>query len=112
MKNIIASILLLALGAGCKSTSSQYTVVNNTPFMLKVYQDGAYKGELPPGLIHQVKGTLLWRNTIVTVTGVDSCGAFIGSGSFLYQFGVPVAWTVTDLTSIGQPYQYYPSYAR
>ena len=112
MKNIIASIILLALVVGCKSASSQYTVVNNTPFMLKVYQDGQYKTNLPPGLIHQVKGTLLWRNTIVTVTGVDSCGAFVGSGSFLYQYGVPIAWTVTDLTSIGQPSQYYPSYAR
>ena len=101
MKNILASLLLLALCAGCKTSRSQYTVINNTPYQLKVYQDGEFKSELPPGLIHRVRGTLLWRNTIVTVTGVDSCGAFIGSDSFMYQFGVPTAWTVSTLNALG-----------
>jgi hypothetical protein len=100
MKNILMFVLL-ALCAGCKTSTSQYTVINNTPYVLKVYQDGEYKSDLPPGLIHRVRGTLLWRNTIVTVTGVDNCGTFIGSDSFMYQFGVPTAWTVTSLMAIG-----------
>jgi hypothetical protein len=100
MKNILI-VLLLALCAGCKTSTSQYTVINNTPYLLKVYQDGEYRNDLQPGLIHRVQGTLLGRNTIVTVTGVDTNGTFVGSDSYQYQFGVPTAWTVTSLTAIG-----------
>ena len=86
---------------GCKSSTSQYTLINNTPYLLKVYQDGEYRRDLAPGLIHQVKGQLLWKNTAVTVTGADSSGAFIGSDSFIYEFGVPTVWTVSTLNSLG-----------
>lgn len=99
MKNILIFVLLVC--AGCKTSTSQYTVINNTPYLLKVYQDGEYKSDLQPGLIHQVRGTLLWRNTTVTVTGVDSGGNFVGSDSYQYQFGVPTAWTVTSLMAVG-----------
>ena len=98
-RNLI--LLLLALGMGCKTSTSQYTVINNTPYVLKVYQDGEYRSDLQPGLIYRVRGTLLGRNTMVTVTGVDTNGAFVGSDSLLYQFGVPTAWTVTSLTAVG-----------
>lgn len=103
MKNILPLLLLLlALCAGCKTSISQYTVVNNTPYVLKVYQDGELKNKgLPPGEIHRVRGTLLWRNTIVTVIGVDNCGTFLGSDSFMYQFGTPTAWTVMSLNALG-----------
>ena len=100
MKNILI-IVLPVLCAVCKTSTSQYTVINNTPYVLKVYQDGEYQSDLPPGLIHRVRGTLLWRNTMITVTGVDTNGTFVGSDSLLYQFGVPTAWTVTSLTVIG-----------
>ena len=100
MKKILI-VLLLALCAGCKTSTSQYTVINNTPYVLKVYQDGEYRSDLQPGLIYRVRGTLLGRNTMVTVTGVDSNGTFVGSDSVLYQFGVPTAWTVTSLTAVG-----------
>ncbi len=105
MRNILIFVLL-AYCAGCKTSTSQYTLVNNTPYLLKVYQDGEYKSDLQPGLIHQVKGTLLWRNTVVTVTGVDSSGVIIGSDSFSYQFGTPMAWTVTSLNAIGMVPRY------
>lgn len=100
MKNILI-LLLFVLCAGCKTSTSQYTVINNTPYVLRVYQDGEYQSELQPGLIYRVRGTLLGRNTMVTVTGVDNDGTFVGSDSLLYQFGVPTAWTVISLTAVG-----------
>jgi hypothetical protein len=101
MKHILILLLLLALCVGCATTTSQYTVVNNTPYVLKVYQDGEYQSDLQPGMIHRVRGTLLGRNTVVTVTGFDSSGAFLGSDSYIYQFGVPTAWTVSTLNTLG-----------
>lgn len=123
MKNIATSILLLVLATGCVynypyshppggaggpppgSTfpTSQYTVINNSGYMLKVYQDGKYLGDLPIGQVQGIKGTLLWRSTIVTVTGVDNNGDFVGSDSWKYEFGVPEAWTVLSLNSPRRP---------
>lgn len=99
-------LLILLLCLGCKTSTSQYTLVNNTPYLLKVYQDGEVKTNLPPGELHQVRGTLLWRNTVVTVTGTDSCGTFIGSDSYIYQFGVPTAWIVSTLNTLGNVPRY------
>ena len=78
--------------------SSQYTVVNNTGYRLMVYQDGQYISDLNIGGVLPIRGTLFWRNTVVTVTGYDPAGVFIGSESWKYQFGCPEAWTVVSLS--------------
>jgi hypothetical protein len=83
--------------------TSQYTVVNNSGYPLKLYQDGQYMGEVPLGQVRPIKGTLLWRRTVVTVTGCDSSGSYIGSDSWTFEFGVPEAWTVIKLNKPKQP---------
>lgn len=120
MKTTITTLLLLGLVTGCVYNypyshppggpgpgatypTSQYTVINNTGYLLKVYQDGKYLTDLRVGEVLPVRGTLLWRNTIVTVTGVDNNGNFVGSDSWTYQFGVPEAWTVVNLNSPRRP---------
>lgn len=123
MKNILTSIILLVLATGCVynypyshppggaggpppgSTypTSQYTLINNTGYTLKVYQDGKYIADAHIGQVVPIKGTLLWRTTVVTVTGVDKAGDFVGSDSWVYQFGVPEAWTVVNLNSPRPP---------
>jgi len=121
MKNIATSILLLALASGCaynypyshssigagamppEMPTSQYTVVNNSGYRLTVYQDGKYIGDLAIGQVMPVKGTLLWRSTIVTVTAVNADNTFVGSDSWKYEFGVPEAWTVVSLNKPRPP---------
>jgi hypothetical protein len=91
-----------SIGAGAappEVPSSQYTIVNNTDYKLAVYQDGQYIGDLNVGGVFPVRGGMLWRNTVVTVTGTDPDGRFIGSASWKYQFGIPEAWTVVSLNA-------------
>ena len=120
MKTSLAA-LLLVLATGCaynypyshstigaqapppEMPTSQYTVINNSGYKLMVYQDGKYIGDLPLGGVLPVKGTLLWRSTIVTVTALDANGAFVGSDSWKYAFGVPEAWTVLSLNAPRRP---------
>lgn len=122
MKTIIASMLLVATLTGCTYNypysrsnvntacqpvpldhNSQYTIVNNTGVLLKVYVDGIYLGECHPGDVVPIKGALLWRKTVVTVTGYNQDGSYIGSNSWIYEFGTPEAWTVHSLNRPKEP---------
>ena len=89
--------------AGATYPTSQYTVVNNSGFKLKVYQDGEFKNDLAVGDVQGIKGTLLWRRTVVTVTGTDLQGNYVGSDSWTYEFGTPEAWTVIRLNKPQEP---------
>ena len=93
----------IGAGAAPSMPTSQYTVVNNSGYKLTVYQDGKYISDLPIGGVLPVKGTLLWRSTIVTVTALDANGDFVGSDSWKYEFGVPEAWTVMRLNRPHRP---------
>ena len=120
MKNIATPILLLVLATGCSYNypyshssigtaappvmpASQYSLVNNSGYTLKVYQDGKYTGDASIGQVLPIRGAFLWRNTVVTVTGVDARTNYVGSISWIYQFGVPEAWTVTKLNEPQEP---------
>lgn len=83
--------------------TSQYTIVNNSGYRLKVYQDGQFLNDLDVGEVQGIKGTLLWRRTVVTVTGTDLKGSYVGSDSWTYEFGTPEAWTVTRLNKPHEP---------
>lgn len=76
---------------------SQYSLVNNSGYRLDVYQDGKYVGVAQIGQVVPIKGALLWSKTVVTVTGYDSEGSYVGSDSWIYEFGTPEAWTVHRL---------------
>lgn len=76
---------------------SQYTLINNTGYVLDVYQDGKYLGKAEVGRVLPVYGTLLWRRTVVSVTGRDDAGHYVGTRSWVYEYGVPEAWTVSTL---------------
>lgn len=121
MKKYIA-ILALVLSTGCayhypystsaintaggpppEAPTSDYTVINNCGYVLKVYQDGKYVGDLGLGQVRCVKGTLLWRRTVVSVTGFAADGTYVGSDSWIYEFGVPEAWAVTRLNKPKAP---------
>lgn len=82
---------------------SQYTIVNNSGYRLKIHQDGKYVGEAQVGQVVPVKGTLLWQKTVVTVTGYDAQGNYVGSDSWIYEFGTPEAWTVHRLNKPREP---------
>lgn len=95
------------IGASCKPVpldhGSQYTLVNNTGVPLKVYVDGDFLGECHPGDVVPIKGALLWRRTVVTVTGCNQDGSYIGANSWIYEFGTPEAWTVHTLNRPREP---------
>lgn len=76
---------------------SPYSLVNNTGYKLRIYQDGKYIGDAQVGEVIPVRGALLWRKTVVTVTGYDAEGSYIGSDSWIYEFGTPEVWTVHKL---------------
>jgi len=90
------SAINTAGGPPPEAPTSDYTVINNSGYPLKVYQDGKYVGDLAVGQVRCVKGTLLWRRTVVSVTAFDN-GNYVGADSWIYEFGVPEAWTVTRL---------------
>jgi hypothetical protein len=83
--------------------SSQYSLVNNSGFRLDVYQDGKYLGIAEIGQVMPIKGALLWRKTVVTVTGCALDGTYVGSNSWIYEFGTPEAWTVHHLSKPQHP---------
>lgn len=82
---------------------SQYSMVNNCGYRLDVYQDGKYLGVAEPGQVLPIKGPLLWRKTAVTVTGYDAEGSYVGSASWIYEFGIPEVWTVHSLNKPRRP---------
>jgi len=82
---------------------SQYTVVNSSGYRLAVYQDGKYICDAEIGQVIPIKGPLLWNKTVVTVTGRDAEGSYVGSSSWIYEFGTPEAWTVQRLTKPKAP---------
>ena len=82
---------------------SQYTVINNSGYRLNVYQDGKYVGVAEVGQVVPVKGALLWSKTVVSVTGYDSDGSYVGSNSWIYEYGTPEAWTVHNLYNPKRP---------
>ena len=82
---------------------SQYTVINNSGYRLNVYQDGKYVGVAEIGQVVPVKGALLWSKTVVSVTGYASDGSYVGSNSWIYEYGTPEAWTVHNLYKPKRP---------
>lgn len=83
--------------------SSQYTVVNNSGYKLAVYQDGKYIGDLGLGQVLPVKGGFLWSKTVVTVTGTNPDTSYVGSASWIFECGIPEAWSVVKLTKPQRP---------
>ena len=73
-------------------------MVNGSGVRLDVYQDGRFIGILDTGQVLPVHGTLLWQRTVVTVVGRDAAGAYAGTASWIFEYGVPEAWTITGLT--------------
>jgi len=82
---------------------SQYSLVNNSGVKLLVFQDGKYIADAPPGQVVPIKGALLWSKTVVTVTGYNQDGTYVGSDSWIYEFGTPEAWTVHSLNKPKPP---------
>ena len=82
---------------------SQYSLVNNSGYRIDVHQDGKYIGVAQPGQVVPIRGALLWSKTVVTVTGYASDGSYVGSNSWIYEFGTPEAWTVHQLNKPRQP---------
>lgn len=83
--------------------NSQYSLVNNCGYRIDVHQDGRFIGIAHPGQVMPIKGPLLWRKTVVTVTGYDFNGSYIGADSWIYEFGTPEAWTVHRLNKPRRP---------
>ena len=91
---------------GCKPQrmpTSNFTVVNNSGYTLKVYQDGAYIGDLGVGEVRPVHGTLFGQRTVITVTGYAPGDIYVGSATWVYEYNVPEAWTVTRLSKPVEP---------
>jgi hypothetical protein len=130
-------LLPLVLLTGCASfkyTSTvlelpKSTLVNNSGYTLKVYQNGDYVCDLTNGCVMVVKNSNsyfpsgpaygynqyglysmphfslepCYDKTLVSVTGYDSNGSYVGASSWTYMWSSPENWTVTRLYKPQEP---------
>lgn len=76
---------------------NQHTVVNNSGYRLKVYCEGQLLSELGVGDVLPVSSGEYYRRTVITVTGYDVYGNYVGADTWIFDGNVPEAWAVTQL---------------
>jgi hypothetical protein len=93
-----------AVVTSCKTpgiTRRLHSVLNNTTFLLKVYKNSEYLGQLQPGEILAIKQAWLETQFVVTVTGYEN-GVYVGAAYWRYQFDVPETFIVSKLDPVNQ----------
>lgn len=74
------------------------SVVNNSGYVLDVFQDGVpIARNVTVGQVLPVRVGCFQRTTSVVVTGHTEAGDYVGSDTYIFQFGAPEAWSVMRL---------------
>ena len=81
-----------------RQKTSQYSIVNGSGYRLDLYQDGRFIGVVDTGQVVPIHGPCLWQTTVVSAIGRDTAGAYAGTASWIFIYGTPEAWSVTQLT--------------
>lgn len=101
----VALVCLLLTGCytytpyGCAPVNpSAQMVLNNTPYLLDIYQDGVLIGKaVPTGAIIPVRPVVWQRYSNVAVTGYTTTGVYMGANTFSFNSAVPETWSVNKL---------------
>lgn len=119
MRKTMAAIAALVLLTGCTTTRYEptstpsgtrdrknvmpgYSVVNNTPYLLDVVQDGNVVSRgIRPGQVLPLRPLWLRRNSTVTVLGYDEATGYAGTDSHIFSSAVSEVWTVNSLIAPG-----------
>lgn len=99
-------VLLALLLTGCFSyypigtpaNPTSQAVLNNTPFLLDIYQDGVCIGKnVPTGQLVPVRPTIWQRYSCVTVTGYTTTGVYMGANTYTFEVHAVETWAVNKL---------------
>jgi len=90
-------------GCACPSVSG-LAVVNNSGFVLDVFQDGVLIGKnMGVGQVLPIRPVLFQKNTVLVVTGHAATGEYVGSDTHIFDYNAPEAWSVNRLYTPKQP---------
>lgn len=98
----LACFVGIALGlCGCSSVqiSPGWAIMNNTGFILMVYQDGKLAHKLPPGTVTRITHSLFLYNDycLVNVAAYDSGGGYHGAKSYTFCKFAPYNWQINNV---------------
>ena len=105
LTTLCCSLLLLLAGCcsyhppgfGCPNMSG-LALLNNSGFVLDVYQDGVLIGKnLGVGQVLPIRAVLFQKNTVLVVTGHTPTGDYVGSDTHIFDYNAPEAWSVNRL---------------
>lgn len=111
MKTILPLLSLCTLLTGCcgpypyppqgncyPMALAGQSIVNNSGFLLDVFQDGVLIGRnLGVGQVLPVRPTIFQKTTVIVVTGHSVTGDYVGSAKYIFAYNVPEAWSVDRL---------------
>ena len=88
----------------CYPYPTGQSIVNNSGYVLDVFQDGVPIAQnIAVGQVLPVRVGYFQRTTSIVVTGHTETGTYVGSDTYLFQFGAPEAWNVLRLYSPKPP---------
>lgn len=105
MKTLLSLSLALLTGCctpyppqGCAypPMCSGQSIVNNTGYLLDVFQDGVLIAKnMGIGQVLPLRAMFFQRTTVVVVTAHDGSGDYVGSDQYIFNSTVAEAWNVS-----------------